>query len=151
MVAPLVAKVVAVAIIGVLVGFAGYWLVLFEEGDFRAEIRIDSVEDLGDAIELGVTLRIVNGGGVSVFVDSLSAKVYADAERTVPVTLLEASNIFIPAGGTHESQHQIVLTNLEEIGELVWVVVDFKWHAEGETIRHQEHVERAVDLPAVLA
>ena len=151
MVLPVVAKLVAVAGVGVLLGLAGYWLVLFEEGDFRAEIRIDTVKDLGDAIELGVTLRIINGGDVAIFVDSLSAKIYADAERTIPVTLLEARNLFIPAGGTHESSHQIVLTNLEDVGEVVWVVVDFKWHAEGETVRHQEHVEKAVNLPAVLA
>lgn len=151
MVAPIVAKVIAVAFAGILVGLAGYWLVLFEEGDFRAEIRIDSVKDLGDAIEMGVTLRIINGGDISIVVDSLTAKIYADAERTIPVTLLEARNLFIPAGGTHESTHRIVLTNLEDIGEVVWVVVDFKWHAEGETVRHQEHVEKAVNLPAVLA
>ena len=130
---------VAVLLIASLIGVG--WIVLYEGDDMTVSLRVNKANLTDpDGIPMNVDIRFESTKDQDIHVDSIRLEILTEKDGQRIVKRLDGQ-FNIPANGEVIRNYDIVLENIDQVGETIYVILDIQ--LDGGEVRH---IEREIDL-----
>lgn len=130
---------VAVLLIASLIGVG--WIVLYEGDDMTVSLRVNKANLADpDGIPMNVDIRFESTKDQDIHVDSIRLEILTEKDGQRIVKRLDGQ-FNIPANGEVIRNYDIVLENIDQVGETIYVILDIQ--LDGGEVRH---IEREIDL-----
>ena len=135
----IVKAAVALLIIAALIGVG--WIVLYEDSEFTVSMKVNSANfSGGNEVPMDVDVKFESRIDQDVHVDSIQLQIFTEKGGERILQKFDGG-FWIPSNGEIIRNYQIVLENVDQVDDSVYVILEFQ--VDGGQIRH---VERTVDL-----
>lgn len=140
---------VALAIALLAIAAAGF-VVLFSNDYVKIEGAVTDLNTGVDPWTANVQVRVTNLYGQPLVVERFTMTVWANAERTVPLTTAEIRGVVVDPHMARLVVIPITLANQDAFGGKVWVDVDAMW-MHGDQHYHESVVGKEISVGAAMA
>ena len=125
---------IAVLLIAAVVGVG--WIVIYEDNDFTVSIRVNraNLAD-SDEIPMNVDVRFESRRDIDVRIDQIRLEIFTEKGGARILKKLDGQFV-IPAEGEIIRNYDVVLDNIDEVGDTIYVVMDIQ--LDGGDVRHVE-------------